>query len=374
MTNTYRVGIIGFAHMHINSLAAQFNQHPQVQMVACADTVPDRPEMREATYTRSWNLKSALEKYGTPKSYAAYDDMLQKESFDIIICCAENAKHAEVVAVCAAANTHVVVEKPMAASLAGALQMARACRAADVSLVVNWPTTWSPAIRQAKTLIDEGAIGRVLEIKWRGGHTGPLGANVTHPGVSQAAAPMTGPERGATWWHQSAAGGGAMLDYCCYGAKLARWYIGEPAQAAIGMRANLNSHWGDAEDNAAMLVRFPNAMGLFEGSWTTLDHGVSPGPIVYGTEGVLVVTRKKEQSIRIERGQGHSTLIECEPLPAGRSNVAEELIYHLESGESLHPTLETDFNLEVMAMLDAGIRAAESGALQTVDNSTWRIG
>jgi predicted dehydrogenase len=300
--------------------------------------------------------------------------MLAQEQFDIIISCAENARHAEVAEAAFAAGAHVLVEKPMAHSLADGLRMARASQAAGKVLVVNWPTTWSAAIRKTKALIDEGVIGRVIEVKWRGGHTGPLGMGETHPGVTEGADFMNGTELGATWWHQSATGGGSMLDYCCYGSKLSRWFIGEPGLAAVGLKANLNSHWGDAEDNAVMVVRFPNAMGLFEGSWTTLDHGVLPGPIIYGTKGTLVVERKVEQGVRLELGGGQSTNYECPPLPANRSNVAQELIHHLDTGEALHPTLDLDFNLEVMAILDAGVRAADSGQLATVNNPTWQIG
>jgi predicted dehydrogenase len=253
--------------------------------------------------------------------------------------------------------------------------MARACRAAGTTLVVNWPLTWSPGARRLKALIDEEVIGRVLEIKWRAGHAGPLGTGVSHAGVSQGAAPMTGPERGATWWHQRDTGGGAMLDFCCYGALVARWYVGEPATAAIGMRANLNSQWGDADDNGAMIVRFPAAMALLEGSWTTFDHGVPTGPIVYGTTGTLVLeSRQGAQTIRLERGHGQTTIYEPEPLPDGRTNIAEELIHHLETGEPLHPTLELDLNLEVMAILDAGVRSATSGKLELVNSATWCIG
>ena len=39
MSKKYRVGIIGFAHPHINHVASMFTAHPQVEMVACADTV-----------------------------------------------------------------------------------------------------------------------------------------------------------------------------------------------------------------------------------------------------------------------------------------------------------------------------------------------
>jgi len=361
--------------MHVNDVAALYAKHPQVEWIACADTKPLRPELRVAPYTRDWNRDHLLSSLGIPRCYEDYQEMLQREKLDIAIVTSENAQHPDVVEACAAAGVNACVEKPMAMSLSHALRMVRACLAAGTTLIVNWPLTWSPAARKARTLIDEGAIGCVLEVKWRSGHTGPLGRGAAHAGVSDVAAPMTGPERGATWWHQEAAGGGAMLDYCCYGAMVSRWYVGEQATAAIGLRANLDSQWGDADDNAAMIVRFPRAMGLLEGSWTTLDHGVPTGPIVYGTEGTLVVESKEgRQIVRLERGHGQTTIFEPEPLPEGRATVAEELIHHLETGEPLHQTLDMAFNLEVMAILDAGVRSTVSGKLETVDNATWRIG
>jgi predicted dehydrogenase len=363
MDKKTRVGVIGFGHMHSNNVAALFAQHPQVQWVACADTVPVTPELREAPNTRGWNLKHALTELGIPKSYDDYREMLKKEQFDIIIITSENAQHPDVVEACAAAGVHMCVEKPMAASLADALRMARACQAAGTTLLTNWPLTWSPSVRKIKALIDEGAIGRVLEVKWRAGHTGPLGGG---------AAPMTGAERGATWWHQSATGGGAMLDYCCYGAMLSAWFIGEPGTAAIGLKANLDSQWGDAEDNAAMIVRFPTAMALLEGSWTTLDHGVPPGPIVYGTKGTLV--DHAQDKVRLEQGHGHTSLIDCPPLPADRNTVAAEFVHHLTTGEPLHQTLEMWFNVQAMAILDAGVRSAASGKLEVVNSAAWQIG
>jgi predicted dehydrogenase len=375
MSKKVRLGIIGFGHMHINNVAALYGAHPQVEWAACADTVPLRPELRTAPYTREWNLDNNVTKLGIPKTYPDYHDMLEQEGLDIVIVTSENAQHPDVVEACARAGVNVCVEKPMAMSLSDSLRMARACQAAGTTMLVNWPLTWSPNARKAKELIDAGTIGRVLEVKWRSGHTGPLGPGAAHAGVSESAAPMSGPERGATWWHQTAAGGGAMLDYCCYGALVSRWYVGEQAIAAMGMRANLDSQWGDGDDNAAMIVRFPAAMALLEGSWTTWDHGVPTGPIVYGTTGTLVVeSRDGKQIVRLERGHGQTTIYEPDPLPEGRSNVAEEFIHHLATGEPLHPTLDPALNLEVMAILDAGVRSAVSGKVELVDNAAWCIG
>lgn len=372
MGKTFRVGAIGFAHMHVNNVLALFGEHPQVELVACADTIPARPELKKGPYTRQWNVEHALEKIGVPKAYDDYKEMLAKERFDIIICCSENARHADVVEACAAAGANVCVEKPMAASLGDALRMVRSCRAAGTGLIINWPMTWSPAARKAKELIDAGAVGRIIEVKWRGGHTGPLGPGAEHEGVTEKAKMLTGTELGATWWHRTADGGGAMLDYCCYGAMISFWYIGERATSAVGMKANLNSHWGEADDNGAMIVRFPSAMGLYEGSWTTWSHGVPNGPIVYGTTGVLVVMADADGApiVREEHSKTDSKVHACTPLPDGRHNVACEYIRHLETGEPVHPTLEAGFNLEVMAILDAGLRSAESGKLETVDSTS----
>ena len=374
MSKTYRVGVIGFAHMHINNVLALFGKHPQVELVAGADTVPARPELRKGPYTRRWNLEHAVKDLGLPKAYDDYHGMLARERLDIVIVTCENAQHPAVVEACAAAGVNVCVEKPMAMCLSDALAMVRATQAAGTRLLVNWPMTWNPAAHKAKELIDAGAIGRVIEVKARLGHTGPLGSGAKHEGVSQEAAPLTTTELGAVWWHSLAAGGGAMLDFCCYGAMIARWLVGEPAVAAVGMRANLSSPFGDADDNGAMIVRFPQAMGLFEGTWTTHDHGVGGGPIIYGTDGTLVMEDQEGKPVVRQAGGGKVKVHKCKPLPKGRHDIAHEYVHHLATGGPVHPTLGIPVNLDAMAILDAGLRAADSGRLEPVQNARWCIG
>ena len=145
---TYRVGIIGFGHMHINNVAALFAKHPQVVMAACADTVPAKPELKVAPYTRVWNKNFALTELGVAKAYDDYKEMLDKEHLDIVIVTSENARHAEIVEACAKAGANVCIEKPMAGTLSDALRMARACEAAGTTLIVNWPLTWSAGCAQ----------------------------------------------------------------------------------------------------------------------------------------------------------------------------------------------------------------------------------
>jgi predicted dehydrogenase len=375
MPRTYRAAIVGFAHMHINDVAVHFAKHPQVAWAGAADTTPLVPERRVAPYTRQWNLDRLRQTLKLPAVYGDYRELLAKEKPDFVIVNSENARHPDVVEACAAAGVHACVEKPMAASMADALRMVRACEAAGTKLMVNWPVVWQPAVRHARQLLEEGAIGRVLEMTCRIGHTGPLGPSAAHAGVSETAATMSGPERAATWWHQQAAGGGALLDFCCYGAMLSRWYLGQPATAATALKANLDSTWGDAEDSAAILVRFPQAVVVLGGSWTTRHPGWPMGPVIFGTEGTMVVEfDRPDHLVRIERGGGRTQTVAAPPLPAGRATVAEEFIRHLETGEPLHPTVDPRFNLDAVAILDAGLRSARSGTLETVDGAAWCAG
>jgi hypothetical protein len=53
MKKTYRIGVIGFAHMHVNTLLDEFAKLPGVQWTACADTVPAVPPQRATLYPNS---------------------------------------------------------------------------------------------------------------------------------------------------------------------------------------------------------------------------------------------------------------------------------------------------------------------------------
>jgi predicted dehydrogenase len=364
---TYRVGVIGFAHMHVNELVDRFVATGRANIVACADTIPLTPSLITVEGSRKANLKRALASPGGPKAYEDYQELLRRERLDIAILCPENARHAEVAEAVAGHGAAIVTEKPMASGLAGALRMAKAAKQAGVALAVNWPITWNPAMRRLKELVDARVVGDIWELKWRNGPSlGPLAHGSTHPGATVISGQVSDAEKGREWWHQADAGGGALLDYLCYGACLASWLLPEPPTSVQCLKANLRSGFGTAEDNAAMLVRFPSAISILEASWTTFHSGIPNGPILYGTKGTLVVNGG-EILVYGDRDSPKPTSIEKgEPLPAGRATIAEEFLHHLETGEPLHPTLDTPLNLATMAILDAGIQSADKDAAAPV--------
>ena len=374
MEKQYKVVIIGFAHMHINDVGAHYRDHPRVDLCACADTTPVMPELREAPYTRGWNIKFAEKNFGINKVYDCYIEMLEKEKPDLAVITSENERHAEIVEECAKRGVGVCIEKPMAISLSHGMRMIRAIRRYGTSLIVNWPSVWNPELHLMKKLADDGRIGKLIEFRGRNNHTGPLGPGAAHLGVTDKAEPMSGIERANTWWHQLERGGGAMLDYCCYGCMLSHWFFGKQAIAAFGMRGNFASQWGNAEDNATMLVRFPDSYATVEANWTTYVDLIPHGPMLFGTEGAMTTEEQNGVNVvKIVEPSGSVVYEKPSPQPEHLKDIASAFVCYMD-GQPLNLMLQPDLNLHSLAILDAGVRSANSGKIELVNNSSWQIG
>jgi predicted dehydrogenase len=231
--------------------------------------------------------------------------------------------------------------------------------------VVNWPITWNPAVRMAQKLCLDGAIGKLFKFTYRNGESlGPL--SYFHK--------MTDIERSREWWYQSAAGGGALLDYCCYGACMSCWFFGDKPVAAFGIKANFNSFYGDTEDYAAITALFPEGVAIMEGSWTMVNSGIPAGPILYGLDGTMVVDGNEVRLYKTRFTKEPDAIYTPDPLPEGRTTLGEEVINHLRLGEPLHPTLSLPNNILATSILDAGIRSAQSGKMEIVRDTHSTIG
>jgi len=363
----YKLGIIGFAHMHVNSLVDYFLElGNKIEWVACADTKPLTFSISEKPGTRKYNLRKTIDVTNINKVYKDYREMLEKEEFDIVIFCPENSRHGEVAEALAKKGANMITEKPMAASLSEALKMARAVKKHDVELLVNWPTTWAASIRKAKELVEKGEIGDIWQIKWR---------NLPSLGPLSHGEYETGLEKGSEWWYQSQAGGGALLDYCCYGACLSRWLFGEKAIGVFGLKANFTSHFGDVEDYAVIVTRFSKGMTILEASWSTVSNGgKEEGLKIFGTKGTITVVSKDTLHVYKEYGSEEPTKTFSKlVIPKESDTPAKHFLNHLEKDEPLHPTLDLEINLDTMAILDAGIRSARSGKMEFVNDVNWNF-
>mgnify|MGYP000943495790 CR=1 FL=1 len=98
----YRIDAAGFAHGHIFTLLKSFTELPNVEWVACADTVPATPSLTKRTERSIQRMRDLV---GPVKAYNDYREMLDKEQLDIVVFCPENARHGEVAEAIAAGGT-----------------------------------------------------------------------------------------------------------------------------------------------------------------------------------------------------------------------------------------------------------------------------
>lgn len=209
--------------------------------------------------------------WDVPRRYLDFRTMFRDGGFEAVSIAAPTAIHHPATLAAAEAGVHVLVEKPIALSLALADEMISASAAAGVVLQVNHQLRSGGPARKAKELIEAGAIGRVTYVRLRQAHDW-AGAGVR-----------------PSFRTRDSAGGGTLLDNGCHLMDLAR-YFGGRVEDVYARTATLQ-HDVELEDTAVVSLRFEGgALGTVETAWTAT--GWEEGFWVYGTEGSLECTNR----------------------------------------------------------------------------------
>ena len=160
-------------------------------------------------------------------------------------------------------GTNVLLEKPFAASLAEADRMAAAMAATGKLFAINWPLAWYPPHVTSKRLIDEGVIGKVIEVHYYDGNRGPF------PHTDDDADPGSIAERKvSSWFYQEAKGGGSLLDYLGYGVTLGTWFQG--GKAPLEVTTVVDRPAGlEVDEHSVSIARYEQGLSKFETRWGT---------------------------------------------------------------------------------------------------------
>ena len=363
-----KAAIIGFAHMHVNEVALYISQQEEMQLAAIADVASGVEKLPDLRYTQGWNLKNVQENY-CPNVYEDYEHMLDEVKPDWAFILCENSIKPQVVESCAKRGVNVVIEKPIAVSLEEAKKVEQTCKKYGIDVMVNWPVLWRPYIHRVKAAIDSDIVGKPVELRYINGHTGPLGKGAKHRGVTKKAEEMTDAQRALTWWHNKRYGGGAFLDICCYGCLFAKWFLGSGERGVYAHGAQLNTPYGDVEDNLAAIIRYDDKkMAVIEGTWSTPRAVIPSGPMVLCTEGAIICTGGAENMPDVKAYDMYGNEV---PVPefdeADRyKNLPAHYVSCLRENKPVHEMLTLDKNLEVMAILDAAIRSSRNGCEEVI--------
>ena len=354
--------IIGFSHMHVNEVALYISEREDMELCGIAG-VPSKAESIPALrYTPEWNLCNVRDNYCS-NVYEDYKVMLDEIKPDFAFILTENGQKPDVVEECAKRGVNVCIEKPIAVSLAEADRIKASVDKYGITAVVNWPVVWREYVLKMKAALDAKIVGEPLKLRYINGHTGPLGKGAKHRGVTENAEEMTDEQRAKTWWHKAELGGGVWLDIACYGCFFTRWFMGKGAKSVIGMGENLNTPFGNTDDNFAAAVKYDGKMSVIEGTWTTPRAVIPSGPMVLCSDGVIMCTGGAESAPDVKAYDiyGNEVEIPAYSLEEKYKNMPCHYANHIKTGEPIHEMLTLDANMRVMAILDATIRSSRDG-------------
>ena len=191
-----RLGVAGLTHGHVVWILDRMDDG-DLDVVGIAE--PDK-SLAEKYFA----------KYKIPMSlwYPSVSEMLEKAKPEAVTTFTSTYDHLDVIKECAKRKVHVMVEKPLAVSVDHAKQIQELARINNIHVITNYETTWYGSNHKVEgEVLVKKSIGPIRKIVVHDGHEGPKEINVPKEFFDWLTDPVKN-------------GGGALMDFGCYGANL----------------------------------------------------------------------------------------------------------------------------------------------------------
>ena len=232
-----------------------------------------------------------------------------------------------------------------AANLRDAKKMAALARKHGILLLTNYETTWYAANRFVRQEVEAGKLGPLYRIEIYDGHQGPIEIGCSKKFTDWLTDPVLN-------------GGGAVMDFGCYGANLATWLLKgqRPARVYAVLQHNKPEVYPKVDDDATIVLDYPGTTVQINASWCW-PYG-RKDMYVYGKDACLYQADPK----RVARNPGQPAL-ETPALDAPYDNPFHYLAAAVRGEIRVSPTdlSSLENNLTVMEILSAAVRSARKG-------------
>ena len=334
-----RVAIAGLVHGHAGGFFSHALQRKDIQIVGIAE--PDRAIFDR--YAAKFKLDASL-------YHADLDELLSTVHPQAVLVYTNTFDHRKVVEICAKHATPVMMEKPLATTYDDAKAIAAAARAAKITVLVNYETSWYASNRAAYELVHSGAIGDLRKVVVHDGHEGPKEINVEPEFLKW----LTDPKLN---------GGGALFDFGCYGADLMTYLMdgARPLTVTAVTQTIKPDVYTRVDDEATIVMTYRKAQAILQASWNWPYSRKDME--VYGRTGSVVTIADNEISVRLPH-EKQATTKTAEPIRAPYNDSLTYLRAVLLDGAKIDAYSSLETNVIVTEILDAARRSAASG--QTV--------
>lgn len=258
-----RYALIGCGRISTNHVTAAVNN--KLDIVAVCDILP---EAMEAVLS-----KHGLEKEQKIKRYTDYHTMLEENQLDLVSIATESGVHEEIALDCIDRGINVIIEKPMAMSMAGAEKIIRRSQEKNVKVSACHQNRFNLAVQKTRAALEMGRFGKLshgsIHVRW----------NRNQGYYSQAK------WRGT--WSQD---GGALMNQCIHGIDLLRWMLGDEVDEVYGVTSQQFHHYLEAEDVGMAVVKFKNgAVATIEGTTNVYPKNLEETLYIFGEKGTVKI-------------------------------------------------------------------------------------
>lgn len=329
------VVVAGLSHDHVHNI---MNQYRKGEVEISAISEPDKKLWQK--YRKLYNLPENI-------FYSDLKQALSNRKPDAVLGYNPVAQHVDVVEICAPMHIPVMVEKPLAATLAQAQRIKLLADKYKIKVLTNYETTWYNSFKEVYDLAKKDSLGIIRKMVVHDGHKGPREIGCSEEFLTWLTDPVLN-------------GAGALNDFGCYGANLMTWIMNgqKPIAVTAIARHYKPNVYPKVEDDATILVEYPNAVGQIEASWNW-PFNIKDWEI-FGSTGYVHAFDGDKLQVRLSENKNHNR--KATPLASPYNDPLVYLAAVLDGKiDDSHDQASLQYNMIVVQILDAAKRSISQG-------------
>lgn len=269
-----KYALIGCGRIATNHVKAVLNNG--LEFVAACDIEPENIELLLA--------KHELQNDEGIARYTDYKKLVDEHpELELAAIATSSGAHAEIALYCIDHGINVIIEKPMAMSMADAEEIIRRSEEKGVKVSACHQNRFNIAVQQMRNALEAGRFGKLshgsIHVRWNRGRQY----------YDQA-----------TWRGTWAEDGGCLMNQCIHGIDLLRWMLGNEVVSVYGVTRQQQHDYLEAEDVGMAVITFANgAIATIEGTTNVYPQNLEETLYLFGENGTVKLGGKSTNNIDV---------------------------------------------------------------------------
>lgn len=269
-----KYALIGCGRIATNHIKAV--QNNGLDLVAVCDIEPEKMDQLLK--------KHDLQDDKRISRYTDYKEMLkQHPDLELVAIATSSGIHAEIAMYCINRGIHVIIEKPIAMSIADADEIIRRSKEKGVVVSACHQNRFNIAVQKTRQAIEAGRFGKLshgsIHVRW----------NRNQEYYEQA-----------LWRGTWAEDGGCLMNQCIHGIDLLRWMMGDEVDTVYGITRQQQHPYMEAEDVGMAVLTFRNgAVATIEGTVNVFPKNLEETLYLFGETGTVKIGGKSTNNLDV---------------------------------------------------------------------------